>query len=93
MICTAFLVMSAGRSTDSIPGSEGERTSWERPPAAKAPADGATASETREHRVRRGDTLSRIARQYGVDLRQLYRLNRLNGRSILQPGQVLRIDP
>ena len=26
-------------------------------------------------------------------LRQLYRLNRLSGRSILQPGQVLRIDP
>ncbi|MBW8312032.1 MAG: transglycosylase SLT domain-containing protein [Rhizobium sp.] len=63
------------------------------PTAANAPAAGATASETREHRVRRGDTLSRIARQYGVDLRQLYRLNRLNGRSILQPGQVLRIDP
>ena len=50
-------------------------------------------SLTREEAERRGDTLSRIARQYGVDLRQLYRLNRLNGRSILQPGQVLRIDP
>lgn len=63
------------------------------PAAATAAGVETPGSETREHRVRRGDTLSRIARQYGVDLRQLYRLNRLNGRSILQPGQVLRIDP
>jgi membrane-bound lytic murein transglycosylase D len=64
------------------------------PASAPEPAAGAPAADSaREHRVRRGDTLSRIARQYGVDLRQLYRLNRLNGRSILQPGQVLRIDP
>ncbi|WP_043802405.1 LysM peptidoglycan-binding domain-containing protein, partial [Arenimonas malthae] len=63
------------------------------PVAAPADAPGAPEESAREHRVRRGDTLSRIARQYGVDLRQLYRLNRLNGRSILQPGQVLRIDP
>ena len=64
----------------------------EREPAPD-PSAGAPEDTAREHRVRRGDTLSRIARQYGVDLRQLYRLNRLNARSILQPGQVLRIDP
>lgn len=47
----------------------------------------------RSHRVRRGDTLSGIARQYGVELRQLYRLNGLDGRSVIHPGQELRLDP
>ncbi|HEX5693486.1 MAG TPA: transglycosylase SLT domain-containing protein [Arenimonas sp.] len=55
-----------------------------------APAPGADA---RSHRVRSGDTLSDIARRYGVSLRQLYRLNGLNARSVLQVGQDVRVDP
>ena len=47
----------------------------------------------RSHRVRSGDTLSGIARKYGVGLRQIYRLNGLTGRSVLQVGQQVRIDP
>ena len=47
----------------------------------------------RSHRVRRGDTLSAIAREYGVELQQLFRLNGLDARSILRPGQELRLDP
>lgn len=56
-----------------------------------APAAG--AADPRSHRVDSGDTLSGIARQYGVSLRQLYRLNGLNGRSVLQVGQDVRVDP
>lgn len=47
----------------------------------------------RVHEVGRGDTLSRIASRYGVPLRALFELNGLDGRSILRPGQVIRIDP
>ena len=47
----------------------------------------------RSHRVRSGDTLSGIARKYGVPLRQIYRLNELNGRSVLQVGQQVQVDP
>ena len=47
----------------------------------------------RVHEVRRGDTLSRIAARYGVPLRALFEINGLTGRSILRPGQVIRIDP
>ena len=47
----------------------------------------------RVHEVRRGDTLSRIAARYGVQLRALFEINGLTGRSILRPGQVIRIDP
>lgn len=47
----------------------------------------------RTHRVGRGDTLSSIAHRYGVPLRELFRINRLTGRSILRPGQTIRLDP
>lgn len=47
----------------------------------------------RRHVVRRGDTLSAIARRYDVPLRELFRLNGLDGRSVLRPGQELRVDP
>lgn len=47
----------------------------------------------RVHEVRRGDTLSRIAARYGVPLRELFEINGLTGRSILRPGQLIRIDP
>ncbi len=63
-----------------------------------AASDGAAATDTpsgspRSHQVQRGDTLSRIASRHGVPLRQLFKLNGLSSRSILQPGQVIRIDP
>ncbi|KFN47671.1 transglycosylase SLT domain-containing protein [Arenimonas metalli] len=59
-----------------------------------SPETGATHGDAgRVHEVRRGDTLSRIAARYGVPLRELFDLNGLTGRSILRPGQVIRIDP
>lgn len=51
------------------------------------------AATGRVHAVRPGDTLSRIAARYGVTLRSLFELNQLDGRSILRPGQRIRIDP
>lgn len=57
---------------------------------AAAPA---VPSEPRIHRVRRGDTLSRIARDYGVALRRLYELNGLDARSVLQLGQAIVVEP
>jgi membrane-bound lytic murein transglycosylase D len=59
------------------------------PPADDAGAD--TPETGRTHRVGRGDTLSRIAAKYDVPLAQLYRLNGLTGRSILHPGQTIRL--
>ncbi len=47
----------------------------------------------RTHEVARGDTLSRIASRYGVSLAELFRINGLTGRSVLRPGQVIRLDP
>ena len=43
------------------------------------------------HVVRRGDTLWKIARRYGVGVKQLARWNRINPKRPLRPGQRLRI--
>lgn len=44
----------------------------------------------RYHKVRSGDTLSKIAAQKGVSIDTLCRLNRITRKTILRPGQVLR---
>lgn len=43
------------------------------------------------HEVKRGDTLSGIARQYGTSLNELLRANNLRKDSIIQPGQEITI--
>ncbi|WP_224998923.1 peptidoglycan DD-metalloendopeptidase family protein [Cesiribacter sp. SM1] len=43
------------------------------------------------HRVRSGDTLSRISRKYGVSVSQLRRMNRMGKSSLLRVGQRLRV--
>ncbi len=48
--------------------------------------------EPREYRVKKGDTLSEIARRFEVGLRLLRRLNRLKGDRI-HPGQKLKLRP
>jgi membrane-bound lytic murein transglycosylase D len=56
-------------------------------------ADDGAAGPTATHEVRSGDTLSQIARRYGVTLNALRRLNGLGNRSMIRPGQVLRLVP
>jgi penicillin-insensitive murein endopeptidase len=41
------------------------------------------------HRVRRGDSLWKIARRHGIRVRDITRLNRISKRKALQPGQRL----
>jgi membrane-bound lytic murein transglycosylase D len=45
----------------------------------------------REHRVRRGDTLSRIAAEYRVSLAALMRVNGMTNRSMIRVGQMIRL--
>lgn len=42
------------------------------------------------YKVKRGDTLSKIARKQGTTVSQLCKLNRITRRTVLRPGQVLR---
>ena len=43
------------------------------------------------HRVRQGDTLSKIARRYGTSVNALCRLNHIKSTSVLRPGQRLLV--
>jgi membrane-bound lytic murein transglycosylase D len=43
------------------------------------------------HKVRRGDTLSKIANKYGVRLGDLIAWNLLSATSIIHPGQRLEV--
>jgi len=42
------------------------------------------------YKVKRGDTLSKIASRQGTTVSQLCKLNRITRRTVLRPGQVLR---
>ena len=53
---------------------------------AQLASDGAI----RYHKVKSGDTLSRIAKLRGVSISTLCKLNRITTKTILRPGQVLR---
>lgn len=53
----------------------------------------ASSGQTVHHRVRRGESLWKIANQYKVRLRDLMAWNGLNSNSVLRPGQRLVIRP
>jgi membrane-bound lytic murein transglycosylase D len=52
---------------------------------------GAKASSARTHLVRRGDTLSGLARRYGVSVSELRRANGLSSGEMLKAGESLKI--
>lgn len=46
--------------------------------------------EKKYHKVKQGETIGKIARKYGVEQEMIFKLNKLNSRSIIRPGQTLR---
>lgn len=52
-----------------------------------APNDG---GEKLYHKVSRGETLMSIAKNRGVSVEQIYKLNNMNSRTRIRPGQMLR---
>ena len=57
----------------------------------KLRVSGEYVAQNRVHVVRRGETLGRIAGNYRVRLRDLLRINGLSERTIIRPGQRIRI--
>jgi len=55
-------------------------------------AEGAPQPATGTHVVRPGETLYSIAFRYGLDHRELARLNNLGDGSLIYPGQQIRLD-
>lgn len=54
-------------------------------------AAASAAAEARYHQVRTGESLWTIARRYDVTMAQLRAWNGLSGRSVIHPGQQLRV--
>ena len=52
----------------------------------------AKTSSVAYYKVRQGDTLSKIAASKGTTVKQLCKLNQITQKTILRPGQVLRIN-
>lgn len=50
----------------------------------------AVSKEPQYHKVRRGENLSVIAHKRGVSVNTLYRLNKMNSKTIIRPGQSIR---
>lgn len=48
--------------------------------------------EKKYHKVKSGETIEKIARKHGVPQSAIFKLNGLNSRSIIRPGQSLRIQ-
>ncbi len=84
-----FIAADAPR-TLLVPHSAQERFSAFDLPHAPSPAM-PTEPAGSTYVVQRGDTLGAIARRHGIALRTLFQLNGLDGRSILRPGQRLRL--
>jgi membrane-bound lytic murein transglycosylase D len=60
--------------------------------ARLGPAEQFTAQiESRFHRVRRGDTMQRVASRYGMRVPQLAQMNNLSSGAKLRPGRLLRL--
>lgn len=69
----------------------------------KAPSGGATYASSNKgnansqsvvpkvHRIRKGDTLSGIAKKYGTSVRQLCALNNLSSKAVLRVGRTIRV--
>ena len=55
-------------------------------------ADGADPAQPREYVIRSGDTLGAIAQRLGVSLKNLLHWNGLDVRTVIRPGQVLRLE-
>lgn len=70
----------------------GSATAPSAPAPAPSPAPG-TSSSAASYTVVSGDTLSGIAARHGVALSDVFNWNGLNGRSIIYPGQKIKVGP
>ena len=53
---------------------------------------GSSAGGKNYYKIRRGDTLGKIARRYGTSVKQLCRLNGISSRTTLRVGRSLRVN-
>ncbi len=74
----ALAALKRGESTESVVASSEKAT------AAK------NAASLRYYKVRKGDTLAKVARKHRISVSKLCKLNGISAKKSLRPGQVLR---
>lgn len=83
------MIRAGQRLRVSAPVAIKHQTLAARAPVEHSKGDAGAAARPRTHLVRRGDTLTRIARRYGVTVNELREANRLTG--VLKAGTRLKI--
>jgi hypothetical protein len=68
------------------------------PPSTSKPASASkkiplSLGKRRYHKVKSGDTLAKIAQQYGTSIGELCRLNKISSDQLIYPGQKLLLAP
>jgi LysM repeat protein len=70
------------------------KTKQAQKPAVKSPTPKKAVKQTaKTHIVKKGETLYSISRQYGLSLNQLISYNKLSKKTIINPGQSLKLTP
>jgi LysM repeat protein len=97
----AFLALAAAHVTGAIDGFDfgtprvdlrAQLASWASGERQQPVAEGFTRRD-RNHRVRRGETLSSIAARYGIGLSELVEFSGIEDPAVIEVGDVLRIPP
>lgn len=73
-------------------GAKGGKNNAEMELARQKPAKSAVASNVRYHKVKKGESLSTIARKHGTTIKALCNLNHISTRTRLMPGQILKYN-
>lgn len=74
-----------GKNSDELASADENTSSKE---SAKASAD--SSNDVRYHKVKKGETLSSIAKKRGTTVSKLCKLNHISKRMRIRPGQILR---
>ncbi len=77
-----------------VPATTVAKTETPVPTASKAveTTPASSKADARTHTVRRGDTVSSIAKKYGVSTTDMLKWNKLTSKSVLQIGDVLKVQ-
>jgi len=93
--CERLGIASEAASTADATGPTREEFSSSQMPDSSAPSRKNPPAAEEElyltYRVRKGDTLYRISRSFGVSLSEIQEFNDLNSRNVIKPGQRLLI--
>lgn len=92
LVATRLRGVGGTGGTDDTDYAQLAQQQTQQKPATMQPATASSQRTNSYHKVKRGETLSGIARQHGTTVDALCRLNRITLRTVLKPGQILKYN-